>query len=265
MNETYIAVFDSGMGGFTTLLDAVTRFPDENFLFYADTKHVPYGEKPLHVTRELTMNSVKEILSYHVKAIILACNTATSAAAEQLRAAYQVPVIGMEPAVKPALASLDKDTPADRVLLLSTQLTMQGKKLTELIRQIDPDQRIDCLPLPGLVELAEAMDFNSPDVIRYLNETVLSRNLQQYGAVVLGCTHFIWYKDLLKSLLPSHTRLFDGNAGTLNNLHNILQEKGQLTVCQNNERTIALHFTGKPEPQKIQMLTHKLNCPVTII
>lgn len=265
MNEQYIAIFDSGLGGFTTLSDAIHKFPNENFLFYADTKHVPYGEKPLQTVRELTINAVKEILSYNVKAVILACNTATSAAADQLRAENKTPIIGMEPAIKPALSSLDKHSPANRVLLLSTQLTMKGEKLTRLTEQIDQDKQIDCIPLPRLVELAEAMDFDSPEVIRCLHEAILSCNPRQYGAVVLGCTHFIWYKNLLKSLLPSHTKLFDGNAGTLNHLYNILQAKNQLTASPNKKRTITLHFTDPPDPLKVQMLTSKLNCPVQII
>lgn len=259
----YIAIFDSGIGGFTTLLDAMALFPKESFLFYADTQNVPYGVKALNEVRKLTLNAVADIVTYGVKAVILACNTATSAAVAQLREIYQFPVLGMEPAIKPALEATRGRT-NERVLLLSTLLTMQGPKLREHLRQVDPDGRVDCLPLSELVEFAESMTFSGGQVTDYLKARLRALELERYGAVVLGCTHFIWYKELLGELLPAHVKLFDGNAGTLNHLGNTLKRCGAKAKGVSPEREIRLHFTKEPDKAKLAALLSRIQEPVIL-
>lgn len=262
--QKYIAIFDSGIGGFTALLNAVTLFPKESFLFYADTKNVPYGVKSVDEVEELTVNAVAEIAKYGVKAVVLACNTATSAAAAQLRGIYQFPVLGMEPAIKPALEATRSQT-LNRVLLLCTPLTMQGGKLAENIRRIDHEQHVDCKPLPELVEFAEKMEFGGSRVMAYLKANVLDKVQEHYGAVVLGCTHFIWYKDLLKELLPAHIKLFDGNTGTLNNLRGILASRNEQATGTNLQREILLHFTGDIDEVKLMTLVNRMHLPVKVV
>lgn len=258
-----IAIFDSGIGGFTALAEAARLFPAENFLFYADTAHVPYGEKPLAQVQELTAAAVADILTYNVKAIIIACNTATSAAAQQLRARYAIPILGMEPAIKPALLGTSAE---QRVLLLCTPLTAEGQKLSSLVEQVDSAGRVDCLPLPQLVTLAEQLDFDSPKLRQCLEQTVLSRDLSRYGAMVLGCTHFVWYRELLRQLLPAHIRLYDGNRGTLNYLRNILREQGSDPAAPGSgQRQIIAHFTAPISAAKQAALTDKLGEPLVIV
>ena len=264
-SDSYIAIFDSGLGGFTALLDAVKLFPYENFLFYADTANVPYGEKPVNVTRDLTLKSIEDISSYGVKAVVLACNTATSAAAEELRGRYSFPVLGMEPAIKPALSEIQNNGKSNRVLLLSTLLTMKGEKLLKLIDNIDTDKRVDCLPLSELVEFAEKMDFSGPEVIKYIEQKILQLELDQYGAVVLGCTHFIWYKELLKKMLPAHIKIFDGNMGTLMLLQRTLKDSNLLLTEENKNREILLHFTKGIDDEKKAVLEKELGVTVRVI
>ena len=263
--NNYIAIFDSGVGGFTTLMDAVNIFPNENFLFFADTANVPYGEKPLERARELTFKAVEHIGEYGTKAVVLACNTATSAAAAQLRQTYSIPILGMEPAIKPALGATRDNTEAKRVLLLSTLLTMRGEKLARLLSNIDTDNRVDCLPLSGLVEFAENMDFSSRQVIDYLKQNIFELELSRYGAIVLGCTHFIWYRKLLQQMLPPHIKLFDGNIGTLENLRAILKEKELLASRKESERKIILHFTDNTNTDRTNLLVKMLGFPAEVV
>jgi glutamate racemase len=263
--DNYIAIFDSGLGGFTALMEAVKMFPYENFLFYADTANVPYGEKSKNTVRELTLKSIKDISSYGVKAVIIACNTATSAVGEELRGNYPFTVLGMEPAIKPALIETQNNKKSDRVLLLSTLLTMKGEKLSRLIESIDINKRVDCMPLPGLVEFAEKMEFSGREVEKYIEEQILQRKLDQYGAIVLGCTHFIWYKELLEKMLPAHIKIFDGNHGTLMLLQKILKDSDLLSEKENKDREILIHFTNGINDEKKETLERKLGLSVQVI
>lgn len=262
MDNRYIAIFDSGVGGFTALIDAVKRFPNENFLFYGDTQHVPYGEKPASLIEELTLKAAENIVRHGVKAIVLACNTATSAAATPLRKKCNIPILGMEPAVKPALLAKKNTPKANRVLLFSTLLTMRGEKLSALIGALDADKRVDCMPLPELVRFAENMDFSGPQVLRYIKQRILSCDMESYGAIVLGCTHFIWYKELLRQQLPPHIKLYDGNAGTLKHLETLLRGQAALNISLHKKQKIKLHFTKNIGDAKAKILEDKLGIPV---
>lgn len=248
------------------MLDAVELFPHENFLFYGDTQNVPYGEKRTEAVKALTLEAVAGIVAaYDVKALVLACNTATSAAVAPLREIYDFSILGMEPAIKPALTITQNNLNARRVLLLSTTLTMQSEKLAQNMRKIDPENRVDCIPLGGLVDFAEAMQFAGLPVTEYLKVKVLNLHMEHYGAVVLGCTHFIWYKDLLQKLLPAHVKLFDGNAGTLKHLRNTLARVNELAVSHNPPREILLHFTGNIDNVKLETLIGKIKMPVKVL
>lgn len=261
----YIAIFDSGIGGFTALQTAVTLFPAEKFLFYADTQNVPYGVKSAAQVKELALKAAADIVTYGVKALVLACNTATSAAAASLRERYQFPILGMEPAIKPALAATQALSANNRVLLLCTPLTMQGGKLAENISKIDLEHRVDCRPLPGLVAFAEKMEFSGSRVTDYLLANVVEPAREDYGAVVLGCTHYIWYKELLRELLPARISLFDGNVGTLNHLRSILADRHAEQAAPGPKREILLHFTGDIGNEKLAALISRIQEPVKII
>ncbi len=264
MKNDYIAIFDSGIGGFTTLLDAVKLFPNENFLYYADTANVPYGEKNATEVRQITEYSISKILDFNVKAIVIACNTATSAAIADLRRKYDLPILGMEPAVKPALNITNNHSTANRVMLLSTKLTQQNHKLVQLLRQLDEKHRVDCIPLPGLVTFAESLDFKSSDVISYLQQNILCHDLSQYGTIVLGCTHFIWYRQLLTELLPPHIKLIDGNDGTLRNLHRILDQQELLSAKRDQRERVHLCFSKSVGDSKLDFLKKQLGDSILV-
>jgi glutamate racemase len=161
-----------------------------------------------------------------VKAIVVACNTATSVAIEELRSRYSIPIIGMEPAVKPAV---EKNKNADkRILVTATELTLKQDKLQNLIAKLDNEHVVDLLSLQELVRFAEKFDFSEETVIPYLKERLSGFDLSNYGTVVLGCTHFTFFKDMIRKLLPEGVDIIDGNIGTVNNLKRILEEMNSL-------------------------------------
>ncbi|MFT8872995.1 MAG: glutamate racemase [Sporolactobacillus sp.] len=221
-----IAFFDSGIGGLTVLHEAQKLMPDEDYLFYADTAHVPYGEKSKEQVRAYVLEAARFIAGQDVKALVVSCNTATSIAIEDLRRQYRFPVIGIEPAVKPAVAVSRRNR--KKVLVVATALTLKEVKFHQLVERLDNEDVVDCLPLPGLVRLAEQFCFDRARVLVYLREATAALQLSEYGTVVLGCTHFPFFKDSIQLLFPEGTAIVDGSIGTVRQLQHRLQVLGQL-------------------------------------
>ena len=219
-----IAFFDSGMGGLSVLHHAQRVLPHEQFIFYADETHVPYGTKPRAEVEQFVAEAFEVLLAQDVKAIVVACNTATSVAVPAMRARYDLPIIGMEPAAKKALA-LD---PVHRVLVTATPITVAGEKMEHLIERVDHEHLVDRLALPELVAFAERMEFDSVAVEQYLRDALAPFQLDAYSALVLGCTHFNYFKPVFRRILPPTMRFVDGNEGTVAQLVRKLRERGQL-------------------------------------
>lgn len=218
-----IAVFDSGIGGLTVLHQAIKLLPNENYIFYADTAHVPYGEKPKNMVKKYVMEAGDFLAARNLKALVIACNTATSIAIEDLRRMFSFPVLGIEPAVKPAVRQSEKNR--KKVLVLATRLTLQEEKYHHLVESLDKHDIVDGLPLPGLVTFAEKGDFSEKHVVSYLRDQLKDFDLNQYGTVVLGCTHFPFFKDSVSKIFPAETDIIDGSSGTARNLKRVLEQR----------------------------------------
>lgn len=219
-----IGFFDSGVGGVTVLAEALRRMPDEDYLYYADTLHVPYGDKPKEAVRQHILDGVAKMHEQGIKALVVACNTATSIAVKELRERYSFPVIGMEPAVKPAVErNADKEK---RVLVFATNLTLKEAKFKQLVSAVDHKHIVDYMALPGLVELAERKVFEGPEAEEYLQSKLTEFELPQYGTVVLGCTHFPLFEQVFRKLLPASVDIIDGAAGTVKHLGATLEKAG---------------------------------------
>ncbi|MDP4097373.1 glutamate racemase [Paenibacillus sp. P96] len=215
-----IAFFDSGIGGITVLSEAVKQLPQENFLYFADTLHVPYGTKSKAQVMEYVQESAARIMREEVQALVIACNTATSIAAAELRKIYSIPIIGMEPAVKPAV-EMNRNS-GKRVLVFATPLTLTQSKYNELVARVDDHGSVDSLPLPELVGYCENLNFDRAEMTDYFAGKLASFDLNAYGTVVLGCTHYPFYKGILREILPEHIEIIDGSRGTVSRLRSVL-------------------------------------------
>lgn len=206
-----IGVFDSGIGGLSVLSYARTMMPDVDFLYDADTVHVPYGTKTREEIVRYSLDAADFLIRSGAQAILVACNTATSMAVDLLRASFREPIVGMEPAVKPALTL----HPHERILVCATPATIRGQKLHDLLeRNADSDDKVDLCELPGLVTYAERGFFDPVDTAAYIREQV-SRT--DYTACVLGCTHFAFFRPAMRLAFP-HAELIDGTEGTVRRL-----------------------------------------------
>lgn len=230
-----IGFFDSGIGGLSVLREALMILPNESYIYYADSDNAPYGTKTKEEVKRLTFDAVKFLNEREIKVLVIACNTATSAAVRDLREIYSFPVIGMEPAVKPAVEK--NNNGGKRVLVLATALTLKEEKFQNLITRFDAEHIVDMLPAPKLVEFAEKFIFYGPEVSDYLSK-IMPENIDQYGTLVLGCTHFPLFMQALEESIPNSIDIIDGNRGTINHLMDILKsnnllnrsdEKGKVT------------------------------------
>lgn len=219
-----IGFFDSGIGGLSVLYEALRQLPQEDYLYYADDANIPYGNKSKEEIRCCVFEAVDFLAGMDIKALVVACNTATSAAILDIRLKYGFPIIGMEPAVKPAIQSVD----GKRVLVFATPLTLRESKFIGLLSQVDTHNTVDFLPLQELVAFAEAYQFDRTVILSYLKERLKDYDLNRYGAVVLGCTHFPFFKDHIREIFPEDTVIVDGNRGTVQNLKNMLTSMGKI-------------------------------------
>ncbi len=214
-----IGIFDSGIGGLSVLHEAYHQLPDQDYIFYADTDHVPYGKRDPKEIMEYARACTYFLLEQGVDAIVIACNTATSVAVKALREEIALPIVSMEPAVKPAVET----TEGRRVLVIATPVTLRETKLKELIERVDEDHRVDLLATPELVGFAEREEFESEAVRAYLARQFATVNPEDYSALVMGCTHFNYFKNLYRDFFPDYTAMIDGNFGTVRHLAHRLE------------------------------------------
>ncbi len=224
-----IAVFDSGVGGIGVLREVKKLLPHEDLLYFGDSAMAPYGEKPKEVIKALVLHHATNLLKT-AKALVLACNTATAVAAKTLRAKYPtVPIIGMEPAIKPALAV----SPHPRVLVLATEATLREEKLRALLHAHATQAVFYKCPAPGLVRLVEAGLGDSAETDRYLRDLLAPfSSTYRPDAVVLGCTHFPFAKAAILRFFGTDMPLFDGAAGTAKELARRLTTEGLLNEAK---------------------------------
>ncbi|MCM1545330.1 MAG: glutamate racemase [Ruminococcus sp.] len=220
-----IGVFDSGMGGVSVLRELYKIMPNENYIYYGDSKNAPYGVKSTEEILNLTTASVEYLLSKNVKAVVIACNTATSAAAASLRAKYKdFPIIGLEPALKPAALS----KPHPNVIVMATPLTLREKKFSDLMHRFEDEAEITKLPAPGLVELVEGDKLGTAEMHDYLEKLFFPFDKSKIDAVVLGCTHYPFARVQIQEILGDTVQIFDGGEGAARQTKNVLEQRGAL-------------------------------------
>ena len=223
-SKDYIAVFDSGVGGISVLRELVKQLPDERFLYYGDSANAPYGVRPTQQVQQLCMAAVDKLMRRGIKALVVACNTATAAAIHALRQTYpDLIIIGIEPAIKLAADRY----PGGTVGVLATPVTLQEEKFRQLAQRCEAHCRIVTLPAPGLADLVEAGKANSAESLALL-EPLLRPWANKLDALVLGCTHYPFAQGVISEILGPDTPLLDGSEGTARETRRQLESRGLL-------------------------------------
>lgn len=220
-NEAPVGIFDSGVGGLSVLREIRQLLPHESLLYVADSGHVPYGEKSPEYIRERCILITEHLLAQGAKALVLACNTATAAAAADLRERYpQLPIVGMEPAVKPAAAA----TRSGVVGVLATTGTLKSARFAALLDRFASDVRVVTQPCPGLVECIEAGELQAPATRELLQRYVEPLLAEGCDTLILGCTHYPFLRPLLHTLVPESVSLVDTGAAVARQLQRLLDQ-----------------------------------------
>ena len=237
--ENPIGFFDSGVGGLSVLKYALKVMPEENYIYFGDSLNAPYGTKTNEQVFDLTENAVKSLVDRNVKAVVVACNTATSIAVDELRKTISVPIISMEPAIKPAL-----EKTRGNVLLLATNVTLSSDRVNNLIEKYDQNNRVIKVPCPELAKKIEEAVFKVDAIDDYLIEILAPFKESDVTAVVLGCTHYPFIKDKILKCLNKNVEVFDGIDGTIAHLKDILIENN-IKNSNSNKGTVTLESSLK--------------------
>ena len=224
--QDYIAVFDSGLGGISVLRHLVAQMPEERFLYFGDSANAPYGSRTTEEVRQLTLAAAKKLTTeYPLKALVIACNTATAAAVEDVRRAYpELIVIGIEPALKVAADHY----PGGRIGVMATEVTLREEKFDLLLHRFDENCTITKIPAPALVSFIERGIVDGPELEEYLH-TVLDGFVGKLDALVLGCTHYPFAAKAIGHILGPEVKLLEGGGGTARETKRRLAEKGLLS------------------------------------
>jgi glutamate racemase len=252
-----IGVIDSGVGGISVLKCIRARLPHENLIYVADSKFAPYGEKSNEEITHRVLTVFNFLNKQEVKSVVVACNTATASSIQVVRDKFYYPIIGMEPAVKPAsLMSKNKV-----VGILATSGTLLSAKFSALLEHHANDIHFITQPCFGLVELVEQGDLESSILTTLLKKYIDPLLKENIDTLVLGCTHYSFIKPAIQKLMPEHIKIVETGEAVANYLKHVLEEKHLLnqnnvlgttdfwtnSLDQNAENVIAKLWGGTPE------------------
>jgi len=215
-----IGIFDSGVGGLSVAKEIQSTLPEESIYYFADSANCPYGSKPETETISLTRQNIEFLIEQGCKLIVVACNTVTGMAIDTLRKEYPVPFIGMEPALKPA----SLQTKAKRVGVLATQNTFSGRHFKQTFQKYANGIEVYVQPGDGLVELVEKGDHNSPKAKKLLETYITPMVALGVDTIVLGCTHYPFFIELIKKLTHDGINIIDPANAVARQTKRILNE-----------------------------------------
>lgn len=254
--EAPIAVFDSGVGGISVLRALVSEMPNENYWYFGDSMNAPYGTRTLEEVRELTFCHVEHFIENGAKAVVVACNTATSAAVRLLRQKHPAyTIVGIEPALKPAVGV--KEHP--NVIVMATPMTLREEKFHNLMDRYVGQAHIVPLPCPGLMEYIERGITDSEELESFLRRLFAPFDMNCVDAVVLGCTHYPFVERELRKVLGDKIALFDGGTGTARETKRRLAALGLLRTGE--ERGRIIFENSESSEEKLALCHRLLNMP----
>lgn len=242
-----IGIFDSGLGGVTVLKVAKKQLQNESFIYFGDNANAPYGIKTMDEIQTLSVVCAEKLIEKNVKAILIACNTATSAAIDIIRSRYSLPLISMEPAIKPAIVACSDE---GRVLMMATPATCGLQRYIDLREKLDVKKQVIDVKCAGLVDVIEQNAGNPQAAKQIIQGLLAPYQGMTIDGIVLGCTHFSCVQQQIENFAQEHFngkhQIFDGRFGTVKHLKNVLK-KNDLCAFPENKQTIELLTSGKEE------------------
>ena len=252
-----IGIFDSGVGGISVLKHIHALLPHEDLIYLADSKYAPYGSKTPEEITTRCMILCDDLLQKNVKAIVVACNTATAAAIDTLRETFDIPIIGMEPAVKPAAEASKNGI----IGVLATVGTLQSAQFAALLEAYGRDVKVVTQACVGLVECIERGELESAETEALIRQYTAPLLAEGADTIVLGCTHYPFVKQTIQEIVGDKITLIDTGAAVAKQLKNKLEEKGLLSTNQEkapSNQKPKVHFWTNSEAENAEQVTEKL-------
>ncbi len=248
-NNKPIGIFDSGIGG-TSIWAAIHQLlPNEKTIYLADSKNAPYGQKTKSEIVALSIKNTELLLQMNCKLIVVACNTATTNAIQELRAKYDVPFIGIEPAIKPAATNSKTQT----IGILATQGTLNSELFNKTAEKYQDTKIIEQVG-HGLVQLIESGHIDSPEMGQLLHSYLDPMIEANIDYLVLGCSHYPYLIPQIKKILPEHIHIIDSGEAVAKQTQNILKEKVGLSSIEKSE---SLFYTNSNPKVLSEILGNK--------
>lgn len=242
MDNRPIGVFDSGLGGVSVLKTFVEMLPDESFVYYGDNKNAPYGEKTKQQIADLSADCCRFLQGNDVKAIVIACNTATAASIERLETEFETPILGMEPAVREA----DKVDGDGKILVMATRGTLSLERYNERVKELGLVGHTIEVPAGDIVLLVEGGKAQTEEMRDTVYKLLSPHSGEKVKAIVLGCTHFVQVKNIIgevgAGIWPS-VKVIDSNSVVLGQLESLLDANDMR--ASNKERTVTFDTSGE--------------------
>lgn len=204
-NHAAIGIFDSGVGGLSIAKEIRKLLPHENIIYFADSAYCPYGEKEPAVIKKRVFTLSDFLISKGAKLLVVACNTASIVSLDDIRKQYDIPVVGVEPAVKPAVQATKTGT----IGVLATSVTLSGDRFAALVKRYCTKTKVVTQPCPGLVELVEQGKLNSPKTEQLLVQYLQPLLAQRADIIVLGCTHYPFLKPMIENIVGNEVTVID--------------------------------------------------------
>lgn len=241
-----IGVFDSGAGGLTILADLRRELPNEHYIYFGDTAHVPYGMRSDDDITQLTLKGCKFLIDAGAKLIVVACNTASQAALNTLRATFPIPFIGVVPAVKPAARATRKG----RIGVAATTQAAKAIYLKQLIEEFAEGIQVYAVGCPELVTLVEQGDFDGPIVEETVRRALQPLLAQDVDVIVLGCTHFPALRPVIERVTNYRVQIIDSGTAIAHRTHAVLDAESHMRPGANGDReggTLHIFCSGDAE------------------
>lgn len=239
--QPVIGVFDSGLGGLSVLGALAAECPSANLIYAADTAHVPYGNKTPEEIRARVLAMGQALINEGCTTLVVACNTATAEAIEALRAAHPlVPIVGIEPGIKPAALN----TETGKIAVLTTAATAKSQRLAQLIARHAPHKTVHVIPCHGWATEVEALNLEAPSIIAEAKETLLPLINAGVDQVVLGCTHYDF-------LAPTLSRLIGGKAQLVGVAGAVARQACKVSGCENISATGTIRLMSTMNPVRL--------------
>ncbi|WP_298782471.1 glutamate racemase [uncultured Polaribacter sp.] len=229
-NNFSIGIFDSGVGGTSIWKEITTLLPNENTIYLSDSKNAPYGEKTKEKITELSIKNIDFLLSKNCKLIIVACNTATTNSIKKLREKYSVPIIGIEPAIKPAALKTSTNT----IGILATKGTLNSELFEKTSNTINKEITIKETVGKGLVELIESGKKDSPKMKELLELYIKPMLIENVDCLVLGCTHYPYLIPQIREIVGKNIQIIDSGEAVARQTQNILEKHFLLNLNSSN-------------------------------